>query len=413
MKEELFNQDKDLNLILENLKNCLTIEFEIGKLDSNSLKSSNNYEDLLDLKRETNVFRSIMNQKHLIAISLSQKKVTKFLISVQNLVTNTSSYRKYFFSYISEFLNQLGNKNFHVTSLNFEFLSALSFNEKQFAQFVEVVSSNGEVYSDYFELCITLIIKHQYLLFENVDFSLLESMQNLNKTEINSIKLLEKSIRLIVEFSSTNNFDKIELRNEETRTELLNLFRKCLDYSPNLIRNMIQNSIVDKVLPKNLLKFSSKDDSTLSKLENLLENREQSKNEASKNKKQTEFDITKLKTVKELVSEYTYTLSEKDCQILLKIKQLDSKFDCLIFRYLNAKISQANSLYNQTKIADFISMKLDENVLLSTLRNYPLGRKLDSLDKLSDLNDEFILEQTLYDPVYVLPNMFTLLDYGK
>ena len=108
---------------------------------------------------------------------------------------------------------------------------------------------------------------------------------------------------------------------------------------------------------------------------------------------------------KSLTEIYRFTLSNRDVTILNKLLKLDPKLDCLIFRQ---KAADENTLNKQAKLADFVSLKLNETVLASSIQNYPLSRKIDEIDRFYGTR-----ESKVYDPVYLLPNLYNLLDYAN
>lgn len=117
----------------------------------------------------------------------------------------------------------------------------------------------------------------------------------------------------------------------------------------------------------------------------------------------------------QLVATYSYTMSARDLKLVAAIHKLDPSLDCLVFRLLESQTTENSSPVNDTlskqaKITDFISLKLNDNFLAQSVLNFPLGRKLDTID------DEKLgrkVDPTIYDPVYMLPNIYHLLDYGK
>ncbi len=111
-----------------------------------------------------------------------------------------------------------------------------------------------------------------------------------------------------------------------------------------------------------------------------------------------------------LLAAYTYSLSQKDQTILKRLRELDPDLNCLITETV--------------KVYDFITLKLsaDSTMITTSIFNYPIKRKLADMDnKLSYkfsldsviLDEQFLLDVKLYDPIYVLPNLYHLLDPSK
>ena len=111
-----------------------------------------------------------------------------------------------------------------------------------------------------------------------------------------------------------------------------------------------------------------------------------------------------------LLEVYTYSLSQKDQCILKRLRELDPNLNCLITETV--------------KVYDFITLKLsaDPTMITTSIFNYPIKRKLADMDnKLNNkfssdsviLDEQFLLNVKLYDPIYVLPNLYHLLDISK
>lgn len=117
----------------------------------------------------------------------------------------------------------------------------------------------------------------------------------------------------------------------------------------------------------------------------------------------------------QLVATYSYTMSTRDLKLLTAIHRLDPSLDCLVFKLLESQTTENSgpvndTLSKQAKITDFISLKLNDNLLAQSVLNFPLGRKLDTID---DEEPGRLVNPAIYDPVYMLPNIYHLLDYGK
>jgi hypothetical protein len=106
-----------------------------------------------------------------------------------------------------------------------------------------------------------------------------------------------------------------------------------------------------------------------------------------------------------LIEAYSYTMSRRDLRILRAIRSHDPSLNCLLFKLLET--NSADTLSKQAKVTDFISLKLNDSLIYESIVNFPLGRKLDSIDEIDGL--EF--NAKIYDPIYMLPNLYNLLDY--
>lgn len=117
------------------------------------------------------------------------------------------------------------------------------------------------------------------------------------------------------------------------------------------------------------------------------------------------------KRLDKLVEMYSYTMSSRDLRILAAIHRADPTLNSLVFKLLDAQLNATNeTLSKQATIADFVSLKLNDQMLAESVLNFALDRKLDNL---SDLDGLAEMSSAVYDPVYLLPNIYNLLDYGN
>lgn len=122
-----------------------------------------------------------------------------------------------------------------------------------------------------------------------------------------------------------------------------------------------------------------------------------------------EVDEEMPKNIDKLVDTYSYTMSSRDLKLLAEIYRRDSTLNCLIFKLLETQTTETSETLNkQAKITDFISLKLNDTLLAESILNFPLTRKLENIADPASLKSS-----SVYDPIYLLPNIYNLLDYGK
>jgi hypothetical protein len=103
---------------------------------------------------------------------------------------------------------------------------------------------------------------------------------------------------------------------------------------------------------------------------------------------------------------YAFRLAKKDQEYLLEnFKKHNKSLNFL-------KISNLN-------LTEFLSEQVDEASIKHSISNYPINRKLTDLDtdnlfRIKDcVNSEFVYLEKCYDPIYLLPNFYHLLNYSE
>jgi hypothetical protein len=168
-------------------------------------------------------------------------------------------------------------------------------------------------------------------------------------------------------------------------------------------------------VPKRLKRFCSTRVDLLEVLESTLSN--VNAQEKLKKDEHVESDDAHFSdsTLKELIEVYTYKLSQRDQNVLRKIYKMDASLNCLLFKLATQQHSATSDILNkQLKMADFVNAKLDAKTLQASIRNFPFERKVDDLSKEEspswNLNNDY---SNTYDPLYLLPNLFNLLNFGR
>lgn len=142
--------------------------------------------------------------------------------------------------------------------------------------------------------------------------------------------------------------------------------------------------------------------------ENGIKNGEEEEDEEEEEEEEKmDIDDDLPDSLDKLIEAYSYTMSRRDLRILRAIRSHDPSLNCLLFKLLET--NSADTLSKQAKVTDFISLKLNDSLIYESIVNFPLSRKLDSIDEIDGL--EF--NAKIYDPIYMLPNLYNLLDYCK
>ena len=139
--------------------------------------------------------------------------------------------------------------------------------------------------------------------------------------------------------------------------------------------------------------------------ENGIQNGEEEDEEEEEEEEKMDIDDDLPESLDKLIEAYSYTMSRRDLRILRAIRSHDPSLNCLLFKLLET--NSADTLSKQAKVTDFISLKLNDSLIYESIVNFPLGRKLDSIDDIDGI--EF--NAKIYDPIYMLPNLYNLLDY--
>jgi hypothetical protein len=391
--------DKDLDLLLDNLENCLAIANELHKIDPT----------------DESLFQIILNNSIITENAFTSSRITQFLISTWSLLKAEPRFSSFYQVYIDKFLKTITESD-EKNTVKFDFIKMLNFNRNSFRKLVDMAAATTtEIDSNMFELLTSVLVRHQAFVFENDDLNLLEKLNALSIKHTESINLLDKCLRLSLSFLANNEYS---LADQELKSNLISLLIRSFKYRCSLFRDVVVEVSAKNKLPKNLKKFASENEYLSAKFKSCLsENAEDVYNsdDESKSSKNAE-DYTSLigtSDIQKLLSQYTYTLSKKDVSVLKRLAQLDPKLDCLIFKAkVEATGNSSDILNRQTKLADFIASKLDEAHLDTTIHNYPLSRKLENMGQFYETKDAD-LNAKIYDPVYLLPNMYNLLDYGK
>ena len=291
-----------------------------------------------------------------------------------------------------------------------------------------------------FNLFSKVLVKNSTFLFQNSQSLFTEF--DLDEEFLASLQTLFKYNRALISYLSKFDYNKLLVqKNEGThlslyysnrRNELVEFLNRAHLYKPELFKTTMK-VVSGRELNKNLRKFAS----SCRKLNEIFEacftaNEEKERKIEDLNEQKfveiflvNENFLKELKTknLDKLTKMFRYTMTRRDRTILAEIYSHDPKLDCLIF-----KLEQGQSievLSKQAKVTDFIETKLDPALLTNSIQNFPIHRKLAEIDaELPSNCEEFefeslvvdesvVHERSVYDPIYILPNLYNLLDFGS
>lgn len=389
-----------------NLKNCLETKQQISTLDpSTVLKLTENEADKLS-------------------------SVEELLELEEAILIEKINFNKYF-EHIKSTLNDLvlDESSLIRSKINLALISEFSMEKQSFVEILEeffneldTVKLNLNSRFNYFA---KVLIKNQNFLFES-DIELFKEF-DLDETFLDNLELLSKSTRILLFYLSNFDYNKYLDREISTHNELVEFLTRAFNYKPVLFKLLVKltaknDSVYKNWKRKRMEKFAGKNEQLIQILYSCFKEEEEEELQ-DENQSESEKNFLKIhslssslkKEIKSLSKEkllaaYTYSLSQKDQTILKRLRELDPDLNCLITETV--------------KVYDFITLKLsaDPTMITTSIFNYPIKRKLADMDnKLSYkfsldsviLDEQFLLDVKLYDPIYVLPNLYHLLDPSK
>jgi len=340
------------------------------------------------------------------------------------------NFNKYF-EHIKSTLNDLvlDESSLIRSKINLALISEFSMEKQSFVEILEeffneldTVKLNLNSRFNYFA---KVLIKNQNFLFES-DIELFKEF-DLDETFLDNLELLSKSTRILLFYLSNFDYNKYLDREISTHNELVEFLTRAFNYKPVLFKLLVKltaknDSVYKNWKRKRMEKFAGKNEQLIQILYSCFKEEEEEELQ-DENQSESEKNFLKIhslssslkKEIKSLSKEkllaaYTYSLSQKDQTILKRLRELDPDLNCLITETV--------------KVYDFITLKLsaDSTMITTSIFNYPIKRKLADMDnKLSYkfsldsviLDEQFLLDVKLYDPIYVLPNLYHLLDPSK
>ena len=331
---------------------------------------------------------------------------------------------------------KLDEHNFINKKLNDELVSEFAIEKNEFEgiinQHVADLTSPTDETQQKFEFFAKILLKNQNYLFEK-DASLFKEF-DLDANLIGNLELLSKCVFVLLSFISHSDSAKAFNDGNDLKPALIELLIKSHDYKPLLFQLLVKIVSNEKEkFAKHVKKFSAGTDKLVALIDSCLANEEEIEQDTLGLIETKYVNLNTIsqklekkintKSVETLLTMYTHTMSKKDLLILKRLYKLEPKLDCLIFKLKN--IDDSDAMSQQAKIVDFISAKVNETFMTNSIQNFPIERKLEDLGSPRDdeLNKPFELESVIlsnnvpdtniYDPVYMLPNIYCLLDDGK
>jgi hypothetical protein len=289
------------------------------------------------------------------------------------------------------------------TTLDYELISMIPLNKETFTQLVNYFIINNDTNEDgeaKINTFCNILLRNQSFVF--------------NETDLESLELFYKSVTTLFQYLSHSK----TVCKKNSNLKLNEFIGKAFSYKPNLVEH-------------SAMKFDLN-------IEDYFDNKETLKINGDvemKDDGETKSDI----------DSYSFTLSDRNKQLIKELFHVDSKLNCFTFK-MNEKMQKQKEenenlkskkesttvaafnfkatmslLEKEATMSDFITLNLNDNFLTLSYRNYPVYRKLSDLTSpstASSRNDENLLDlysvnANIYDPIYILPNFFHLLDYGE
>lgn len=434
-----------METIVENLKYCVNRVNELSKLDIDAMKQENSISTSDELSENFQQFgtnnstdyllKLIFNNTVVLENVFSNPAITQFLYdSFELLLKNPKIVRRLtatFKMYLDKYLDELKSNPSDLlrSELNLKFLTSINLDKTMFAKLItalfneidlNVVDKEQLKSSEFlgeirFNLVSNLLLKHQTNLFE-MDINLFDELNTLEERHLTSLEVFGKTIRYILICLTT--FDVETILQPEKIEKMGTFLIISYKYKPILFELQLRLLVKAKSskLPKYLRKFISKFPELVEIVDRCLKEDNDEvmvenggSTNVAKNNSQIDPDAI-LGSLGHLVENYEYTLSKRDTRILTEIYRKDSSLNCLIFKLIDSDSDKSGILNKQAKIADFISLKLDETKLADSVLSFPFNRKLENIAQ-EYLDDS--LNSKIYDPIYLLPNIYNLLDYGN
>lgn len=386
-------------------------------------KSSNmNYIE----NRQLNCLKLTLNNEYIYKLSFKSKTLSDFIIELAKLCQYDANANKnihLFDRYINSYFQLISDNNQSNNILTDQGLELL----------LNINNLNLDVFK-------RLIDKHEIIGVNDTYIKIMFKNDN-HIFDANNLPLFQMCFNIIISYISDNS-DQFDVKNNDYKHKLDEFLLKTFEYKPYLccylIKNQLNHNRKHQKKFLELLKIHFNKSSEL--IENLFDSKLKQKNVSYKNGTlnghndgNINMDCTNNFN---FYKNYNLTLSRADQNLLIQMHKLnedDKKFNFLQYNNtfiensikndVEMKQNDANNdegksksyhLNIEVKISDLINDKLNDSLLEKSILNYPLERKLsDLLNHKQYINANGVDCSTLYDPIFLLPNLFYLLDYGK
>ncbi|CAF0751073.1 unnamed protein product [Brachionus calyciflorus] len=349
--------DKDFEILIKNFENSFQTVNELTKIETITQPQLDKLNKIIEI---------LLNSQILISESFQNETISHFITtSLQQ--TLTSNRAKLIEAYINEYTRSHNDDSFILN---------LDLNKSQFDLILnklihkfDLTKQDLKMSKKFFKMFTQFLIRNKQSLIDPIALNFTDKIGKYN----GNLEFYIKSLRLVLLALKSN----------------LNLL------DDNLIEFLFELNTFESNLFQIELKMAESDE-----MKELIESKfNQLKPKELKNELSCD--------VKVLLDEYKNTLSEQDVKILKKLKENDPDLNCLLFSRVS-RVNKSNDLeHKQVKMTDFLTLKIDDIKLSNSLRNFPLERKVDLMES-NEAYDEMV-----YDPVYLLPNLYDLLDYAN
>lgn len=381
------------------------------KTDENLIAEELNDDDLL-LENQTIVinhadylFKLILNNKIFLNESFKNNRITNFLTESIDSMSQSKCSLKYYVSYFDKFIGQVqsGRDGIIFQEENIELIKKLYLVKDCFVKLLEQLleSNDGEFNKERFNLFLSVLFRYYEVYLFEKDLVLLNELNSLQDRHTTSLGHLAKSLKYLI-----NNIMNID---EEYLGAVGEFITKSYAYKPNFFRLLLTS--LSSEWPSDFIKKLTSKNKYIGKfLKSSLKGEVLDLESIKKTDHDSKSDIN--------ADAYTHTLSDKDLRLLKKSYEFDNTLACLKFKLaavsVNGTQTASSDVFNkETRMADFINNKIDASVLLNTIRNYPIHRKLADLTQDDNQQKKSPDDSKLYDPIYLLPNIYSLLNYGN
>ena len=361
-----------------------------------SLTSNNELFDkiieLLEVNSSEKFIELILNNQFVYENAFKSDLMTKFLIKLTKYNKKQALYDGY--------LNTIVSYEEKINEEIVEFISKIKLEKSLFARIVEFNDLNSKYY-------VEILLENQEHVFEKENAT-----------------LFELCYRKLLKCIKKMNYELNEVDGDKFDEFMLILFT----YKPLRCHSLIRETLKNSKNIEKFVKFSER----YPKFHTLLTRLYDSELNLIEN--QHEINVLKYQNGGEhknghLVSEegkYTFTLSKENQEILInkhktQTKDGQKKYDWLRYAIGDA-ISKNGGITttiqnNEIKMSDFIEEIINDKQIDRSIENYPFERKLSDLDDekeyfVNDFCHDQLFLNDVYDPIYLLPNLYALLDYG-
>lgn len=430
--------EADLEVLTCNLNHCIRKAYELYRLNTstinrepqNAFQNERKVDDATTrsvnfLKQTDNLIKRILKNGVILENSFSNEMLIQFVHSSLEALNTYEHLNVYVQLYVERFLQY---EQLPLTNANVKFISELNLDKRTLHRLLDRLLAFTDLdqtdrkqlkvhlneHLELFKLILDLTLRNRDKLFE-LDMSLYDQLNSLDRRHFDSVRIGAKLLRYFLLSAVALDVDEI-IPNPNEQKSLVDFLVDFFHLAPYLFRvelNLLKlsNDKYDKYVRKFVSKLASSD--RLVQILDLCFSPDELPLELAEKIESTNGQHDTKKSLTSLLEVYEFSMSPKDTQYLREIYKLDTSLQCLVFTVVDADANKSDILNRQAKMADFLSLRLNESKLTDSILNFPIGRKLEDLKEDSNpTNNAYFNKSTIYDPIYVLPNIYHLLHYG-